>query len=151
MINGTKFYFLIAQLKKILDEDNIWDFLSKDEEFNHLVTTLHKKQIKEKKIGFDDVEFGFYSIATEMINPKKKEGEPYNLFDSGDFLNQTFLDFSDSDILIDSLGADKKNNEYEDVDLREKYPRAFGVNDDTLNKIIDETKKILLQYITNKI
>ena len=52
---------------------------------------------------------GLYSMGTEAINPNKKAGTPFTLFDTGDFYEQTHLfgNIKDNDLLFnfDSSGT----------------------------------------------
>ena len=51
-----------------------------------IVEYIQQDQLFERGVDESGEIIGFYSAYTEMLtNGRKKEGEPYNLFDTGDF------------------------------------------------------------------
>lgn len=91
---------------------------------------------------------GFYSKTTEIItNGRKKEGQPFNLFEKGDFLGKLF-----SKVQSDSIFFDTKDPKKNDVLQNLLSKDIFGLQDQDLRKAIDE--KILpfmLKYFRKKL
>ncbi|MEM6697418.1 MAG: hypothetical protein AAF599_03410 [Bacteroidota bacterium] len=76
---------------------------------------------------------GFYSVATEIITDgRKKAGEPFNLLESGDFLDGLFAKVSRDSIFFDT--KDSKKREVLDNLLSDNI---FGLQDQDLQKVID--------------
>jgi hypothetical protein len=83
-----------------------------------------------------------YSFATEYITKgEKKEGDPYNLKDTGDFYQSIFIDvFNDLFQINDGQGADKmKDKDWWSEDI-------VGVNEEQKKKILEMLKKHYLSY-----
>lgn len=77
---------------------------------------------------------GFYSPATELLsNGKKKAGEPFDLLDSGDFLDGLFAKVQKDSIFFDTTDPKKK----EVVKNLLSY-NIFGLQEQDLNKVIRE-------------
>lgn len=77
---------------------------------------------------------GFYSPATEELTQgRKKAGDPYTLFEEGDFLGGLFAETEEESIYFDTKDPKKKevlkNLLTEDI---------FGLTDADLRKAIDE-------------
>ncbi|MFC5046897.1 hypothetical protein ACFSTE_15775 [Aquimarina hainanensis] len=118
---------------------------------------LNRKQIHEKSQDVNGNPLGFYSPATEFITTNnlllgkggkiKKAGDPYDLKDTGDFLNNLFVKVDSDSVFFDTKDPKKqkvlKNLLSDDL---------FGLSDKELKKVID--KKIspfLLQYYKNNL
>lgn len=77
---------------------------------------------------------GFYSRATEMITGgRKKEGQPFNLYETGDFLNNLFAKVDRESIFFDTT-----DNKKPEVLSHLLSKDIFGLQDDDLKKAIDE-------------
>lgn len=101
------------------------------------VATLH-----QDSEDIDGKPIGFYSYATELItNGRKKAGEPFDLLESGKFLDNVFAKVENNSIFFDT-----KDNKKQEVVKNLLSVNIFGLQDDDLNKII-ETK--LLPFMQN--
>lgn len=77
---------------------------------------------------------GFYSKATEAITEgRKKEGEPFNLFEEGAFLGGVF-----AKVEQDSIFFDTKDPKKQKVLSNLLSQDIFGLRDQDLRKAIDE-------------
>lgn len=91
---------------------------------------------------------GFYSPATEIItNGRKKAREPFDLNETGKFLDSIFAKVQSNSILFDTTDPKKKevlkNLLTEDI---------FGLQDNDLKMVIDERlSPFLLNYYKNKL
>jgi len=66
----------------------VWIILFSDQNLQNkiIVEYIQQDQLFEKGVDETGQIIGYYSAYTEMLtNGRKKEGEPYNLFDTGDF------------------------------------------------------------------
>lgn len=102
-------------------------------------------------IDSEDVEgnpIGFYSPATEAITEgRKKAGDPFNLFDTGEFLPSIFAKVEQESIFFDA-----KDPKTPEVLSNLLTTDIFGLNDEDLQRAIDE--KILpffLDYYRNNL
>lgn len=90
---------------------------------------------------------GFYSAGTEVItNGLKKQGDPFDLKDSGDFLNSLFATVQDHSILFGATDSKKK-----EVLSNLLSHDIFGIKDEDLNRIIQTKLQpfLLDYYLTN--
>lgn len=99
----------------------------------------------------EDVEgkpIGFYSAATELItNGRKKRGEPFDLLESGDFLDGLFAKVQGDSIFFDT--TDSKRKEVLKNLLSENI---FGMQEEDLNKVIEQRlAPFFIDYYTRKI
>ncbi len=77
---------------------------------------------------------GFYSKGTELItNGRKKEGQPFNLKETGEFLEKLFAKVQKDSIFFDSSDTKKQ-----DVLRNLLTPNIFGLQDEDLNRVIKE-------------
>lgn len=85
----------------------------------------------------EDVEgkpIGFYSRATEIITQgRKKEGQPFNLYETGEFLDNLF-----AKVDRDSVFFDTKDEKKPEVLSHLLSKDIFGLQDDDLRKALDE-------------
>ena len=61
---------------------------------------IRQDQLFKEGIDENNQIIGLYSIATESINPSKKAGTPFTLFDSGEFYKSFFIAVSKNDFTI---------------------------------------------------
>lgn len=84
---------------------------------------------------------GFYSKATEEITGgRKKEGEPFDLFETGEFLAGFFAEMRGDEAIFDT--SDSKKGK---VIAQTLSKDLFGVQDKDLKKVIDEKLRPFLQ------
>jgi hypothetical protein len=96
------------------------------------IINLNVNQIEDSK-GIDGLMLknksslfkGVYTLSTQLINPLKIAGDPYNFFDTGDFLGNFQIDMSSdlTKVLITNTGTgsgDKK-------DFFDGYPKLLGL------------------------
>lgn len=101
--------------------------------------TANNKALFSSKTGR-----GVYSKATEIISGgKKKEGDPYTLFDTGDFYSGFFLNVSNSKARFGSTDSKAK-------DLVLEFGDIFGLTDDNLKAVIDDKLLPFLIQFTRK-
>lgn len=108
-----------------------------------ILTMIQQHQLMRSGIDSDGNVLGYYSWMTEaMSKGRKKEGQPYNLFDTGEFYKQMFVVALRDGLLIDSDGADK-----EDTNLFTEYGNNIvGLTDENLGKLIDLLRPKYIEY-----
>lgn len=105
-------------------------------------TRSNRLQLEEKSLDVNGNPIGFYSKATEFITTNnlllgkggkiKKEGDPFDLNDTGEFLNSLF-----ADVKKDSIYFDTKDDKKPEVLNNLLTKDIFGLSDQDLRKAID--------------
>lgn len=108
---------------------------------------INQKQIFEKSSDIFGNSIGFYSKATEIISKgRKKQGEPFDLFDKGDFFKGFFIRIDGDNVFFGSSDP-KTGLIFENllsVDI-------FGLTENNLSNVIQKDIKPLLQKEIRKI
>jgi len=122
---------MLCKRVKLLKEVFAWlDAIDTDTK-NQILQILKTDQLQKGIDGDGDV-IGLYSIATEMINPKKEAGTPYTLEDTGAFYRSLYVGVGLDSMLIDGQGD--KGNE----NLFDKYTDAIvGLTQESKNKLAE--------------
>ena len=150
---GGDFLFKIKQMNffefsEIVDKypvqkfmDDLANGLDSDKEILQLqINQWDKGEDSEGKI------LGYYSKATEILSGgRKKQGDKFNLFDTGSFREKTYLLTTEksNDLLFDFDSSDSKTSEL----LAKINPNIFGLQeknkDDFTTKAVDKAIEIL--------
>lgn len=116
----------------------------------NFIRTLENElaQYNRAKLNIDSQDvngnpIGFYSKATEVItNGRKKEGQPFTLFDTGRFLPSVFAKVSNDSIFFGA--TDPKTPE---VLQNLLSTDIFGLQDEDLNTVLqDKVQPFLIEY-----
>ena len=92
-------------------------------------------------------DLGFYSKGTDAITGgRKKEGDPFDLFETGEFLDGFFAEFANNEITFDT--TDSKKEKVLENTLSDKI---FGLQDENLKRLIDEKLRPYLIFYLNSI
>jgi hypothetical protein len=104
-----------------------------------------------KDLNNTDSKFkGYYTLATQMINPEKTAGSLYTFFDTGNFLGnfniQLSNDLTKVDIFSTGTGAGQKSEFFRG------YTNLFGLNpknerDFNYNILLPELQKYIKKYL----
>jgi hypothetical protein len=93
---------------------------------------------------------GFYTLSTQLFNPRKVAGNPYDFRETGDFLNnfQLYINPNLTQVEIFSTGTGTN----EKADFFRGYKNIFGLdkeNQSTLNYkiILPELQKFVNKYL----
>lgn len=92
---------------------------------------------------------GIYTRATEIVSKgRKKAGEPYNLFDTGSFWNETYLkaEISGNDIVFSLNSKDSKTP----ILIEKMGDRIFGLADENMPEFSESVMNLLINNL-NKI
>lgn len=101
-----------------LNDDYLWVKVANDTQFKlWVLDTIRQDQLFERGIDGDGDVLGYYSAFTEMLNPQKKEGTHYTLFDSGDFYRSMLVYIGRKFIEIDAdpIKTDERTGETENL------------------------------------
>lgn len=102
------------------------------------------KQLKNTDSRFK----GVYTLATQMVNPKKIAGNPYDFFETGNFLRGFELSIADNlskiNIFSTGTGGNLKANFFKG------YTNIFGLNRDNQQKLNDKIILPELQLFIKK-
>ena len=91
-------------LKKalLLNDSIAWIEAHTKEVKKEILDLIRNEQLYEGVDEDDDI-IGYYSYWTELLsNGRKKQGEPYNLKDTGDFYRSMFVKVLQNSIVIDA-------------------------------------------------
>ena len=119
--------------KEVLDNKVIKDLI---------VRLNTKEQLEKDKTDSLGAHLGTYSFATEqMSDGKKKQGQFIDLKDTGEFYASWKVKVFQRFISIDANPIKEKNNLFDDYG-----EDVLGLTDDNLQILIDETKKLYIEY-----
>jgi hypothetical protein len=104
-----------------------------------------------KELNNTDSKFkGYYTLATQLINPEKTAGSLYTFFDTGNFLDnfniQISNDLTKVDIFSTGTGSGQKSEFFRG------YTNLFGLNpknetDFNYNILLPELQKYIKKYL----
>lgn len=151
----TEIGVVLNRAKYMLNLRSIWLAVFSDPAFKtQILNWIRHDQLFNRGIDGDGDIIGLYSEFTEMINPSKIAGEPYTLFDSGEFYRSMFITIgigSDPSITIDADPI-KIDDDGEKTNLFWKYgENIVALTDENRSKLaveirerfIRESRKIL--------
>lgn len=109
-------------------------------EVAEFILELNKiEQLFNKGVNVNNEITGVYSEATELINPKKKAGEPYTFLDTGEFFKSFKLKvFSDGSFKINAEKIIKDPLTDAKFSITDLYGEILGLNDESLTKLSRE-------------
>ena len=146
---------LVTLLQNIqqLDTFNILFVATSTKEFQELVERLNlQEQLFKKGIDSEGNVIGFYSEATEAINPEKKAGTPFTLRDSGQFYESYDIFVTENEIILDAERDFPDAGAGEPQDIIAKFGiDIIGLTDENHNKTIDFIKDNLIEILLQEI
>ncbi len=139
--------YLMLLRAKTLNDIDAWLFAMKD---NHKLQADLINSIKDRlfKEGVDEDRrvLGTYSAFTEKLNPKKKVGTRYTLFDTGEFYSSIYIQVMNDYFLINGDGDKGDENLFDKfgdgiIGLDENLFDWFS--DEIINKYREYADRIL--------
>ena len=101
---------------------------------------IQNDQLKGKGVDSNGQIIGFYSLATEFFSDgRKKEGDPYDLDDSGEFFRSMFVRVLSDAIIIESDFAKMVDQHWWNADI-------LNLTDENLQKFIDEVRENYIKH-----
>jgi len=140
-IGNSKLHELLRREKYLIDAIlwyNIFDTNLKDQ----ILNWIKIDQLTNKGVNKDGDIIGYYSPVTELINPKKKAGEPYTLNDTGAFYESMYVQVLKDSIVINANPIKGDDN------LFFKYGNGIiGLTNENIKKLTIEIKKGYIKEI----
>ena len=139
---------LVKKLKqvKLLKQVDAW-FYSFDKEVQEYVIEylIQKHQLIDLGVNAKGNVIGRYSQLTEQINPTKRAGSHYTLFDTGEFFNSMFIKVMNDGFIVDA-DADKTNF-LGTTNLFEQYGNDIvGLTEESMTALKNEIKIRMIKY-----
>jgi hypothetical protein len=133
---------------ELLDEINAWfDAFNEDIKDYIIYYLLQKEQLEDLGIDEDNDVIGLYSQATEMMNPLKKEGTHFTLYDSGDFFNSMIVKVFKDEFIIDADGI-KVDENGKTANLFELYGDGIiGLTEYNKERLSNRLKENYIKYV----
>lgn len=101
---------------------------------------IQNDQLKDKGVDSSGQIIGFYSLATEFFSDgRKREGDPYDLEDSGSFYRSMFVR-----VLRDAIVIEADSEKMEDQHWWHK--EILNLTDENLQKFISEVRINYIRY-----
>lgn len=140
----TEIGVVLNRAKYMLHLKSIWLAVFSDPAFKtQILNWIRQDQLFKRGIDGDGDVIGLYSEFTEMINPSKIAGEPYTLFDSGEFYRSMFITIgigSDPSITFDADPI-KIDDDGEKTNLFWKYgENIIALTDENKTKLANEIR-----------
>lgn len=108
---------------------------------------IRNDQLK-KGINDEGEIMGLYSELTEIINPIKKEGTPYTLYDTGEFYKSLFIDVLNDSFEVDGDGVKIDPETGVETDLFVWLGDGIvGLTDQNKEKLAEELKIKYVNYV----
>ena len=131
----------ILEKSKMLNDYDAWIQLNTPLLKHKVIRWIQDDQLISKGVDGDGQIIGYYTLGTEIISEgRKPEGEPYNLYDSGDLFASMFIVVLERHLQI---GAD--TNEIKDQDWFRT--QIFELTDENFARYILEAKEGLRNYL----
>jgi len=114
------------------------------------MTALNRDQLFKNSEDIFGNAIGFYSPATQIITGgRKKAGDPYTMFDIGDFIRQLFARVKNEEIVF---GSDDSKVDKILGNRRLLSKSLFGLTDKNLRNIISrEIRPLYLKFIRKEL
>ena len=114
------------------------------------MTALNRDQLFKNSEDIFGNASGFYSPATQIITGgRKKAGDPYTMFDTGDFIRQLFARVKNEEIVF---GSDDSKVDKILGNRRLLSKSLFGLTDKNLRNIISrEIRPLYLKFIRKEL
>lgn len=137
---------LLKGVKKLSDE-KVWK-KSFDAKLKKQILDWIRNDQLQNGINEDEDIIGLYSMWTEAINPIKKAGTPYTLYDTGEFYKSLFIDVLSEEFIIDGDGFKEGEGTKENTDLFEEYGDGIvGLTEENKDKLAEELKIKYINYV----
>ena len=129
---------LLRNTKILMNADIIWNHVFSDKQFQvWILDLIRDDQLTEKGVDEEGQIIGYYTRYTEeLTNGRKKAGDHYTLFDTGDFYKSMLILLGTNYFEIDADPIKENTN------LFTKYGEGIiGLTEESLEKLRGETKR----------
>lgn len=139
----------ILKRTKVISESKVW-FKIFDAKLKKTILNWIKNDQLKKGINDEGEIMGLYSELTEIINPIKKEGTPYTLYDTGEFYKSLFIDVLNDSFEVDGDGIKVDEESGIETDLFKWLGDGIvGLTDENKSKLAEELKVKYINYARN--
>tara|TARA_R110002050_G_scaffold165385_6_gene295828 strand:- start:219 stop:659 length:441 start_codon:yes stop_codon:yes gene_type:complete len=123
----------------LLDDGIAWIEANTDKVKKEILDLIRDDQLYEGVDENDDI-IGYYSYWTEIISQgKKKQGEPYDLKDTGQFYRSMFVKVLKDSIIIDADFEKMEDQDWWSIGI-------LGLTEENLDIYADMVKKNFILY-----
>ena len=139
----------ILKKTKVISESKVW-FKVFDAKLKKTILDWIRNDQLKKGINDEGEIMGLYSELTEIINPIKKEGTPYTLYDTGEFYKSLFIDVLNDSFEVDGEGVKIDPETGIETDLFKWLGDGIvGLTEGNKNKLAEELKQRYINYVRN--
>jgi len=131
------------KLALTLDDAIAWFDVHTEEIKDVILDIIQNEQLIDQGIDATGEIIGRYSKTTEVISGgTKREGEPYNLFDSGSFFRSMFVD-----VLTNSIEIDATSSTYNEMQKQDWWRISIlGMTSENLEQYAELLKENYITY-----
>lgn len=113
-IGNTRIHRMLKNGLKLSHVDAWRLFFQSGENSQFVIDLVTKEQLLKERVAGDGEHIGYYSFGTEIASGgEKKEGEPFNLYDTGEWQSTITLFYFDNSFVISSDPIKDEDNLYE--------------------------------------
>lgn len=143
-------YNMLENVINSFDSEQIWreTFLDQDIQNFIIKELIQDDQLMKRGVDDKDKIIGYYSKATEIITGgRKKEGTPYNLFDTGEFYRSMEIEVESDYFMVDAdpIKIDETGNK---TNLFIRYGEGIiGLTQQNTDKLVEKIREKYLEKI----
>ena len=139
MIGKTAIDYFLRNNKMLVDAE-AWFEAHNDDVKAMIIKLIQDKQLIEKGVDSEGRVIGYYSAFTEILSGgKKKEGDPYNLEDTGEFFMSMFVKVLSNGIIINADYAKMQSQDWWDLNI-------LNLTEENLAKYVEKIKENYIIY-----
>lgn len=143
-------YNLLGNVISGLNSEQIWRETFTDQDIQNFIIKelIQDDQLMKRGVDDRDKIIGYYSRATEIITGgRKKEGTPYNLFDTGEFYRSMEIEVASDYFMVDAdpVKVDEKGKK---TNLFIRYGEGIiGLTEQNTDKLVEKIREKYLEKI----
>lgn len=139
MIGKTAIDYFLKNNKMLVDAE-AW-FEAHDREVKDMIIKLiQDEQLIKSGVDSEGRVIGYYSALTEILSEgRKKQGDPYNLEDTGEFFMSMFVKVLADGIIINADYAKMQGQDWWDLNI-------LNLTEENLNKYVAKIKENYIIY-----
>lgn len=147
MIRETEIYQVVNRAARLLSASVAWLESLDPATRRFIIEMIQRDQLTAEGVDEDGDVLGLYSRATELLSGgKKKEGDPYNLNDSGAFYRSMRIIVSPDSMLIDG-DTEKMEGEPWWVINNISAEKVLGLTDENQTRLALRLEKQYIEYV----
>lgn len=128
---------------KILKEASAWINSFSVDVKNQIIYFIQKEQLFDEGVDGNNQVIGYYKPFTEQLNPLKKAGEHFTLFDTGEFYKSMYIVVLQDSFIVEANGDKSGEN------LFLKYgDDIIGLTDLSKEKLAEILTEKYIKYVS---